>query len=499
MRVAEDDGVARPGSGAACGAGGRSPARRRGPSRSARRPPRRPARPGAGPARRPRRRCRGWRGRAGRATAAARAPRPRRGRRRGGSRRRRASAPRTRPGNARPPRGMCVSLMMARRTVASGPPSRSAAGKSARGGIRTPDFCLRRAALYPLSYSRGSGHRSRRARAGYGRGMRGTAHGVVVHVLTAIAALALTVAVVAGYVQRAFVDSDQFANRASAALRDDRVRAAIATRVTDDLVLAQQADLVAARPLIESAVSGVVGGGAFAGCSAPPCATCTARRSRDRDTHAHARRRRHRASPPRSSRCGPSSASRSRTGAVTLLSATSVRPASVPCAARRRRALDRAARRARAVAAARRRSSLSRDRRRDGGPARAGAAVGGVLIVAVARRRRRAVGAAARPRSADALARRLGRLPRRPAHARLAARRLRRHRRRGARRRCCARSTSAMPLRRGAGVARRAGAPAVARRARRGAARRRRAARRPRRRARPGRHARSARSWSTRA
>src|SRR5215213_8070137 len=95
--------------------------------------------------------------------------------------------------------------------------------------------------------------------------MRATTRSVVVNVLVTVAALALTIAVVTAYVQRAFVDSDQFANRASAALRDDRVRAAIATRVTDDLVLAQQGDLVAARPLIESAVSGVVGGGAFGG------------------------------------------------------------------------------------------------------------------------------------------------------------------------------------------------------------------------------------------
>ena len=87
----------------------------------------------------------------------------------------------------------------------------------------------------------------------------------MVGALVVIAALALTVAVLAGYVERAFVDSDQFANRAGAALQDERAREAIATRVTDDLVLAQQQDLVAARPLIESAVSGVIGGGAFGG------------------------------------------------------------------------------------------------------------------------------------------------------------------------------------------------------------------------------------------
>src|SRR5688572_21960803 len=97
------------------------------------------------------------------------------------------------------------------------------------------------------------------------RNMRDTTRSVVGYVLVAVASLALAVAVVAAYVQYALVDSDQFANRAGAALQDERTRNAIATRVTDDLVLAQQGDLVAARPLIESAVSGVVGGGAFGG------------------------------------------------------------------------------------------------------------------------------------------------------------------------------------------------------------------------------------------
>ena len=95
--------------------------------------------------------------------------------------------------------------------------------------------------------------------------MRTTTRGVVVNVLVGIAALAVTVAALAAYAHYAFVDSDQFANRAGAALQDERTRNAIATAVTDDLVLAQQGDLVAARPLIESAVSGVIGGGAFGG------------------------------------------------------------------------------------------------------------------------------------------------------------------------------------------------------------------------------------------
>ena len=75
----------------------------------------------------------------------------------------------------------------------------------------------------------------------------------------------MVLALVAGYARRTIVDSDQFANRATAALRDESVRTVIAERVTDEVVLRRQADLLAARPLIESAVSGIVGGGVFSG------------------------------------------------------------------------------------------------------------------------------------------------------------------------------------------------------------------------------------------
>ena len=84
-------------------------------------------------------------------------------------------------------------------------------------------------------------------------------------VLVVLAAIFMVLALVAGYARRTIVDSDQFANRATAALRDESVRTVIAERVTDEVVLRRQADLLAARPLIESAVSGIVGGGAFSG------------------------------------------------------------------------------------------------------------------------------------------------------------------------------------------------------------------------------------------
>ena len=82
-------------------------------------------------------------------------------------------------------------------------------------------------------------------------------------VLVVLAAIVAALALVAGYARHAAVNSNQFANRATVALRDDSVRTLIAERVTDEVVLKNEADLLAARPIIESAVSGVVGGRAF--------------------------------------------------------------------------------------------------------------------------------------------------------------------------------------------------------------------------------------------
>jgi MFS family permease len=84
----------------------------------------------------------------------------------------------------------------------------------------------------------------------------------VLLVLTCVLLIATTVAAYAG---RALFDSDQFTDRATAALQDPSVRELVADRVTDELVLPTQPDLLAARPVIVSAVSGVVGGNAFAG------------------------------------------------------------------------------------------------------------------------------------------------------------------------------------------------------------------------------------------
>jgi hypothetical protein len=83
--------------------------------------------------------------------------------------------------------------------------------------------------------------------------------------LVVVASVAILLALVVGYVRRAAVDSDQFANRATAALRDDSVRSLVADHVTDELVLKHQSDLLAARPIIQSVVSSVVGSQAFTG------------------------------------------------------------------------------------------------------------------------------------------------------------------------------------------------------------------------------------------
>jgi hypothetical protein len=84
-------------------------------------------------------------------------------------------------------------------------------------------------------------------------------------VLVVLASLAIVLALVVAYARQAGVDSDQFANRATVALRDDSVRSLIALKVTDELVLRNEADLIAARPIIESVASEIVGGRAFTG------------------------------------------------------------------------------------------------------------------------------------------------------------------------------------------------------------------------------------------
>jgi hypothetical protein len=82
-------------------------------------------------------------------------------------------------------------------------------------------------------------------------------------VLVVLTSVLLVAATLAGYARHALLDSDQFADRATATLRDSSVRTVIGDRVTDRVVLSNDADLLAVRPIIASAISGIVGGGAF--------------------------------------------------------------------------------------------------------------------------------------------------------------------------------------------------------------------------------------------
>jgi hypothetical protein len=83
--------------------------------------------------------------------------------------------------------------------------------------------------------------------------------------LVVLASVLLVGATLAAYARLAIFDSEQFADRSAAALQDPGVRAWVGERVTDQLVLRNDQDLIAVRPLIASGVSGVVGGSAFAG------------------------------------------------------------------------------------------------------------------------------------------------------------------------------------------------------------------------------------------
>ena len=81
--------------------------------------------------------------------------------------------------------------------------------------------------------------------------------------LVVLASVSIVLALVVGYVRHAAVNSDQFANRATVALQDDSVNSLVAEKITDEVVLKNQEDLLAARPIIESVASSVVGSRAF--------------------------------------------------------------------------------------------------------------------------------------------------------------------------------------------------------------------------------------------
>ena len=91
----------------------------------------------------------------------------------------------------------------------------------------------------------------------------GKGRGAASLVLAILAAIAMLGALVTDYASRAFFDADDFANRAAVALEDDAVRAEVGRRVTDDLIINSERNLIGARPVIEGAVSGILGTGAF--------------------------------------------------------------------------------------------------------------------------------------------------------------------------------------------------------------------------------------------
>jgi hypothetical protein len=88
---------------------------------------------------------------------------------------------------------------------------------------------------------------------------------ITTRALVIAASLCIVLALVAGYVRRTVVDSDQFANRATAALHDETVSSLVVEKITDDVVLKNESDLLAARPLIESITAGLVDSRAFTG------------------------------------------------------------------------------------------------------------------------------------------------------------------------------------------------------------------------------------------
>ena len=86
----------------------------------------------------------------------------------------------------------------------------------------------------------------------------------VSQVLLVLACVLLIAATLVAYASRVLFDSGRFSARATVALKSATVREAIAERLTGEIVR-RHPDLLAVRPAVVSAVSGVVGGDAFSG------------------------------------------------------------------------------------------------------------------------------------------------------------------------------------------------------------------------------------------
>jgi hypothetical protein len=86
----------------------------------------------------------------------------------------------------------------------------------------------------------------------------------VTRALVGVAVILAVLALVLSYVGRAVLDSQSFADRAVATLRDQAVQADVADHLTDALVNSGGGDLVAVRPAVRALAGGVIGTGAFA-------------------------------------------------------------------------------------------------------------------------------------------------------------------------------------------------------------------------------------------
>jgi hypothetical protein len=83
------------------------------------------------------------------------------------------------------------------------------------------------------------------------------------NVCMVLASVCLIVALLTGYLRTTVLDSNQFADRATSALSQEPVRDLIARQITEQAVLRANRDLIAVRPVVETAAAAVVSTGAF--------------------------------------------------------------------------------------------------------------------------------------------------------------------------------------------------------------------------------------------
>lgn len=89
------------------------------------------------------------------------------------------------------------------------------------------------------------------------------ARGVTSTVLLVIASVCLLVGDLALYADRVVLDSKGFSNHAVKAIEDDRVKDAVTAVLVDAIIEQGSEELITARPVLEAAVSGIVGTTAF--------------------------------------------------------------------------------------------------------------------------------------------------------------------------------------------------------------------------------------------